>query len=122
MDKEQLRKIIDSPDQYGDTREDSLSRWFADGWKRSPTWVMAGVWTQYITLVIPAVITAIMFFRADNIRSQLMHASIFLFCNMWIGFITVFGWIMIQRPNLRREIRRLELRIVELNETIAGKQ
>ena len=122
MDKEQLKRIIDSPDQYDETRQDNLATWFADAWGKRMRWVMTCVFVQYAILLIPAVLTAIWFFRTDQIKSQIACAAIFLFCNIWMGFISVFAWVMGQRPNLTREIRRLELRIVELNETIDGKQ
>jgi hypothetical protein len=50
-----------------------------------------------------------------------MYATIFICCCLGIGFIKAFGWVMMQRPRINREIKRLELRIAELNQTIKGK-
>lgn len=121
MDREQLKKIIDSPDTYDETKEETLYAWFRDAYSKRMRWVVTCIWIQYIILIVPTVYSAIAFFRTDQARSQIMYATIFLFGNLWMGFISVFGWVMLQRPNISREFRRLELRIAELSEAVSGK-
>ena len=74
----------------------------------------------YVLLMIPIIYCVIKFFRVDQAKDQIMYATIFLFCNIWIGFGSVFGWVMMQRPNLNREIKRLELRVAELSESVSN--
>jgi hypothetical protein len=50
-----------------------------------------------------------------------MHAAIVVCCSHWIGFISVFAWVMLQRPHNKREMNRLELRIAELIDVIRDK-
>jgi hypothetical protein len=121
MDREQLKKIIDSPESYDETREETVYAWFRDAYSKRMRWVMVCVYVQYIILLVPIVYCAIAFFRTDQVRSQILHATIFLFGNLWMGFISVFGWVMLQRPNISREIKRLELRINELAEAMGHK-
>ncbi|MHC4519710.1 MAG: DUF6768 family protein [Planctomycetota bacterium] len=120
MDREQLKKIIDSPEAYDESKEETLYAWFRDAYSKRMRWVATCIWIQYTILTVPTIYSAIAFFRTDQARSQIMHATIFLFCNMWIGFISVFGWVMLQRPNISREFKRLELRIAELSEAIGN--
>lgn len=121
MDREEIKKIIDSPAGYDESREETLYGWFRDAYSKRMRWVTSLVWVQYIILVVPTVYCAIAFFRTDQVGTQILHATIFLFCNLWMGFISVFGWVMLQRPTIRREFKRLELRIAELSEAIGGK-
>ena len=119
MDREQLKRIIDSPEAYDDSKEESVCTWLRDCYGKRMRWVLVAVWVQYVALLVPIIYSAIGFFRTGQVRSQIMHATIFLFCNLWMGFVSVFGWVMLQRPSISREIKRLELRIAELSEAVS---
>lgn len=121
MDREQLRRIIDSPENYDEDKAETVYAWFRDCYSRRMRWVMICVYVQYSILIVPTVYSAIAFFRTDQIGSKILYATIFLFANLWMGFISVFAWVMMQRPSISREIKRLELRIAELSETIGKK-
>ncbi|MFB0552949.1 MAG: DUF6768 family protein [Phycisphaerae bacterium] len=117
MDKEQVKKIIDNPPEYDESKEDTLRLWFKDFYSKRMCWVTVCVYVQYIVYSALGLFSAIQFFRTDQIQYQMMYAVIFLCCSNWIGFASVFGWVMMQRPR----ISRLEFRIAELIETIKEK-
>ena len=117
MDKEQIKKIINTQPQYNETKEDTMRSWLRDAYSKRMCWVMVCVYVQYIVYSALGLFSAIQFFRTDQIQYQMMYAVIFLFCSNWIGFVSVFGWVMMQRPR----ISRLEFRIAELIETIKEK-
>ena len=117
MDKEQIKKILDSPPKYDQPGEDSLRSWLRDAYSKQMLWPMIGVYAQYIFCTTLAVICAVKFFGAGTTKSQIMYATLFISFIIWIGAISCFGWIMMQRPR----ISRLELRIAELIETIREK-
>jgi hypothetical protein len=121
MNREQIKKIIDGHEAYNETKEETLYAWLRDCFGRRMRWVLVAVGVQYVILVVPAVYSALAFFKTDLASARIMHATIFLFCNLWMGFVSVFGWVMMQRPSLSREIKRLELRVVELSEAISDK-
>jgi len=121
MDKEQIKKIIDNPPEYDESKEDTICQWFIDAYSKRMRWITFGVCISYIILLIPMIYSAVLFFRTDQVRDQIMYAVIFLFCSHWMGFESVFGWVMMQRPRINREIKRLELRIAELDETVKNK-
>jgi hypothetical protein len=118
MDKEQIKKIIDSPPEYDESKEDTMRSWFKDAYSKKMRWITFGVCVFYLVIAIPMVFCVIQFFRADQVKDQIMYAAIFLFCSHWIGFESVFAWVMMQRPRSSRERKRLELCIAELIETI----
>jgi hypothetical protein len=66
-----------------------------------------------------AIFSGFEFFRTDEIQYQIMYAVIFLTCIQWIGLLKIFAWQMIHRNGLKREIKRLELRIAELREAVS---
>jgi hypothetical protein len=121
MDKEQIKKIIDNPPQYDESKEDTMRSWFKDAYSKKMRWVITCVYAQYIILSALIVFCVIKFFSADQTRYQTMHAAIVVICSHWLGFISVFAWVMLQRPRNKREINRLEFRIAELIDTIKDK-
>jgi len=121
MDREQIKHIIDNPEEYDESREETLTAWLRDGHSKRMRWVMVNVYVGYTILTLPMIYCAWAFFRTDRTQSQILYAVLFLFCNAWIGFLSVFAWVMMQRPNISRQIKRLELHIAELTETLSGR-
>ena len=119
MNKEEIKKII--TDTYDESKEDTLRSWIRDCYSKEVRWVMIGIYAQYLILSALIIFSAIKFFIADQTRYQIMYAAIFVCCNLWMGFVSVFGWVMMQRPRINREVKRLELRIAELNQTVKDK-
>jgi hypothetical protein len=94
MDDEQIKKIIEG--KYDEPQ----------------------IWAWAILFVAGAVFSAIQFFKNVEIQSQIMYAVLFLSCCQFMGLMKIFAWQMIHRNGLKREIKRLELRIAELSETM----
>lgn len=117
MDKEKIKQILENPPKYDQPGEDSLRSWMRDAYSRQMLWPMVGVYIQYVFCTILAVLCAVKFFDAETTKSQIMYAALFICFIVWIGAISCFGWIMMQRPR----ISRLELRIADLIETIKEK-
>jgi hypothetical protein len=117
MDKEQIKKIIDSSEEYDESQEITMRSWLKDAFSKRMRWVMINANAGYLILSALAIFSSIKFFRTEQTVYQIMYAAIFLFCSQWIGFMSVFGWVMMQRPSISREIKRLELRIAKLAET-----
>jgi hypothetical protein len=121
MDKEQIKKIIDNPPEYDESKEITMSSYIRDFYSRRMRWVTICVYIQYVICLALIIFSAIKFFMTDQTRYQIMHAAIVVIFSHWIGFVSVFGWVMVQRPSINRKINRLELRIAELIKTIKDK-
>ena len=119
MNEEQIKKIIE--DTYDESKEDTVRSWIRDCYSKKMRWVIINGYAVYLISSALAIFSALKFFRTDQIKYQIMYAAIFVCCNLWSGFVTVFGWVMMQRPRINREIKRLELRIAELNETVKAR-
>ncbi|MHC4192239.1 MAG: DUF6768 family protein [Planctomycetota bacterium] len=119
MNEEEIKKIIE--DIYDDSKEDSYGSYVRDFFSEKMRWVMITVWVWFFIFMVPIIISIIFFFMTDQTKYQIMFAAIFVCCCLTIGFLKVFAWVMLQRHGIKREIKRLELRIAELNETVKGK-
>jgi hypothetical protein len=121
MNKEEIKKIIYNPQEYDESKEETLRSWLRDAYSKKMRWILINVYVGYLILLPLAIFSGIKFFRTEQTIYQIMYAAIFLFCSQWIGFVSVFGWVMMQRPRISREIKRLELCIAELTETMKNK-
>jgi uncharacterized membrane protein YbjE (DUF340 family) len=119
MNNEQIKKIIE--DTYDESREDTIWSMVSDFYSRKMLSTTILVWVWAIIFFAGAAYSAVQFFKTDQTKSQIMYAAIFIPCVLGIGFMKVFAWEMVHRHSIKREIKRLELRIVELAEVIKEK-
>ena len=116
MDEKEIRKIIE--DNYDDSRENTIWSMVGGFYSRKMLSMVILVWSMAIIFMAVAIFSGIMFFGTGEIQYQIMYAVIFLTCIQWIGLIKIFAWQLIHRNGIKREIKRLELRIAELNEAV----
>ena len=119
MTDEQIRRILD--DNYEPDRESPLMSMARDFYNKRMLSTIIVVWFWALLFMAGAVYSGIMFFRVEPIRSQIMHATIFTCCLVFVSFMKVFAWQMIHRNGIVREIKRMELRISELARALAEK-
>ena len=74
-----------------------------------------------VVIIGLAVFSGIRYFRVEQVKYQIMYAAIFICCIQFIALIKVFAWQLMHRNSIKREIKRLELRIAELNNTVKSK-
>ena len=119
MNNEQIKKMLE--DTYDDSKEDSYRSMVRDFFSEKMRWVMITVWVWFFIFMVPIIISVIFFFMTDQTKFQIMYAAIFVCCTLSIGFLKVLAWVMLQRHSIKREIKRLELRIAELSEAVKDK-
>jgi len=69
---------------------------------------------ETIVVLVLLVLTANAFFQVDDIRSQILYATCVLLLGMVMILLKLWGWMQMNRYALQPEIKRLELRILEL--------
>jgi hypothetical protein len=119
MNDEQIKKIIE--DTYDDSKEDNLLSMVGQLYSRkmfSSFIAHAAYSSVFIAL---SVFCGIKFFGTDQIQFQIMYAAIFVCCIEFVILRKNIYWQMLYKNSISREIKRLELRIAELAETIAEK-
>jgi len=120
MNEEQLKKIIE--DTYDESKEDTLLSMVGQLYSRKmfPSFIIHLVYS--LPFIVLAVFCGIIFFKTDRTQFQIMYAAIFVCCIEFCIFSKVKYWQMLHKINISREIKRLELRIAELTETVKNQQ
>ena len=116
MNDEQIKKIIE--DTYDESKEDTIRSIVSDFYSRKMLSTAILVWVWAMVFFAGAVYSAVQFLRTDDTKSQIMYSAIFVPCVLGIGFMKVFAWGMIHRHSIKREIKRLEIRIAELAKSL----
>ncbi len=121
MNEEQIKKIIDSPPEYDESKEDTLLSMVGQLYSRKmlPSFIVHLAYS--LPFLAGVIYSGIKFFKTDQSQLQLMYAAIFVCCVQVIIFSKVKYWQMLHKNNISREIKRLELRIAELDETVKNK-
>ena len=94
---------------------DTIRAWVEDAFSKQMRWVIVCVWTVFLLLVVPAVVSAIVFFQTEDTKLQILCAVIFVCCSQWTGFIKVFAWVTLQRPRMDRAFEGIEGRVAQLS-------
>ncbi len=116
MNDTDIRKMID--DTYDESREGSIHSMVSEFYSRRMGWTAVFVWVVALVLLIGAVFSAVRFFGAEEAKSQILYATLFLTFFYWLGLIKIFAWQMVHRNSIAREIKRLALHIAELAKSL----
>ena len=119
MDEEQIKKIVE--DTYNDSEDDTYWSMAKDFYNRKMVTIAIALWIFALIFLSGAVISAVFFFRTDITQYHVMYAAIFITFMVFFSMVKIFAWQMIHRNNIKREIKRLELRIAELTQTVNNK-
>jgi len=112
MTNEQIRKILD--DDYDPSRENLVLSMIKDFYSRKMLSIVILVWVWAILFCAGAVYCGIQFMHADQTKSQIMYAALFIVFVEGVALMKIFAWQMIVKNAVSREIKRLELRVAEL--------
>jgi hypothetical protein len=116
MDDEQIKKMIE--DTYDSSKEETIRSMLRDFYNKKMISIVVFLWAWGIVFMAGIVYSAVKFFDTDQTQYQIMYAAVFVSLIQWLSMIKVFAWQMIHRNNIKREIKRLELRIVELGQIV----
>jgi hypothetical protein len=106
---------------YDETKEDTLLSMLKEFYGKKMRWIAINIWIWFIVFLIPLIFSIVKFFEAEQTKYLIMYAAVFICCFASIGFMKVLGWVMLTKHLISREIKRLELRIAELNEVVKNK-
>jgi len=116
MNEEQMKKMIE--DVYDDSKEDTLRSMLTEFYSRRMLSTAILVWANFLFFLILAVISAALFFQTDQTKYQIMYAAVFICFLQWSTLTKIFAWQVTHKNSIKREIKRLEIRVAELARTI----
>lgn len=115
----QIQRILDDSlfdAEYQKSKEDTLRGMLADFYNKKMRTIVVIVWVYGLLFIGLAIWSGIKFFDApaDDMRALIGWATLFLTGILGIFLIKIFAWQIITKNNLKREIKRLELRVADL--------
>jgi hypothetical protein len=118
MKDEEIRRIIN--DTCDDSGEDSIRSMIGDFYNRRMLSTAVPIWAVGLIFVAGAIYSAVRFFRTGSgeTKRQILYATLFICLLNLIGLLKIFAWQMIHRHGVKREIKRLEIRIAELTKSL----
>jgi surface polysaccharide O-acyltransferase-like enzyme len=114
MNNEQTKKIIDRPLEYDESKESFLRSMTGQWFGKKMRFIMINTYVWGFIFLVPLIISVVQFFKTEQTKFQIMYAAVFVCCVLNIGFVKVLAWVMLQRNDIKREIKRLELRLAGL--------
>lgn len=123
MDHEELQKEIDRMTQelYDEPREDSYPAMVSEFYSRKMLGTALLVWANFLFFFALGIACAVLFFLSGEVRYQIVWAALFICFMQWSTLGKVFAWQAIHKNQVKREIKRLELRVVELAQAVTAK-
>ncbi len=112
MNDEKIKQMLN--DNYDSSREDTIRSMLSEFYSRKMAATSAMIWVISVLFLAGAVYSAVVFFKTVETKSQIMYATIFISCFIGIGLMKIFAWQVLHKNSIKREIKRLELRIAEL--------
>ena len=98
-----------------DTEEGLLSQW-AGIYRGKMRWMAIFATFESVVFLVLIVLAAIEFFQADTTKWQIFYATSVVLLAGFLLLVKLWGWGQMNRYAIQREIKRLELRILELGE------
>jgi len=118
MDDERLNAIVADDAPYDEVREGSARQWLTDFYGRQMRAIAIVSWVNGLLAIALGVYAATAFFRATETKREILYAAIFLTAVSWLTAAKVMAWLGIIQTSMSREIKRLEVRLSEMAETV----
>jgi uncharacterized membrane protein len=120
MNDEEIRRIIEEPDVF-DFEEGNYLNMVKEFFSRRMRLIRIIFFAHFFFFFALAIVSGVLFLEADQTKDQIMYAAFFV-CSILIAYAgKIFTWTVGGSYIVKREMKRLELRIAELNETLKNK-
>lgn len=120
MNDEQIRKIVDGPDVF-DFEEGNYLNLVKEFFSRRMRLIATIFFVHFFFFLALAIVSGVLFLQADHTKHQIMYAAFFV-CSVLVAYAgKIYTWTVGGSYIIKREMKRLELRIAELNETLKSK-
>jgi hypothetical protein len=118
MNEDMINKMTD--DLYEDSKEDTLFAAVSSfyGRKMRSVFIVAGGLQTICCLLAAWCVYA--FFSTDEMARQIMYSASFVCLIQICAMQSIWGWQWMHRHSIKREVKRLELRIAELSQIVKG--
>ena len=116
LDDDIRKALANGEASYDLDREEGLFRQWAGIYRGKLRWIAVFATVESVVFMVLIVLAAIEFFQADDTKWQIFYATGILLLAGLLLLVKLWGWMQMNRYAIQREIKRLELRILELGE------
>lgn len=114
FDDDIKRVLAEDEGPYDADREEGVFQQMARLLHGKLRWMAIVAMVESVVFVVLMILAAIEFFQETDARWQLFYATSIVLLAMLLLLVKLWGWMQMNRYALQREIKRLELRILEL--------
>ena len=116
LDDDIRKALANEEASYDLDREEGLFGQVAGIFRGKLRWIAIFAVIESIVFLVLIVLAAIEFFQADDTKWQIFYATSILLLAGMLLLVKLWSWMQMNRYVIQREIKRLELRILELGE------
>ncbi|MGD2110715.1 MAG: hypothetical protein PVI86_15155 [Phycisphaerae bacterium] len=116
LDEDIKKALADGEAPYDLAREEGIFRQMAGIFQGKMRWMAICVTIECVVAMVLIVLAAVEFFQTDDTRWQVFYATAIVLLALLLVLIKLWGWMQMTRYSIQREIKRLELRILEMGE------
>lgn len=118
MESQHAQTILDATPVYDEAHDNTIQAMLSEFYNRKMTSIVVLVLGMGVTFMGAGILSLFLFFRTEDIKLQIFYAVMFLMFMQFLGMMKVFAWQMIHRNSLKREIKRLEIRLQDISEKL----
>ena len=116
LDDDIRKALANGEAPYDLDREEGLFRQWAGIYRGRMRWMAVFATIECVVVLVLIVLASVEFFKTDEARWQIFYATGVLLLAMLLLLIKLWGWMQMNCNSIQREIKRLELRMLELSE------
>ncbi len=113
LDDDIKKALAGEESGYDLMEEEGILRQWARIYRGKMRWLAIAVTIETVVIMVLIALAGIEFFQVDDTRWQIFYATGIVILSGIILLIKVWGWMQMNHNSLQREIKRLELRILE---------
>lgn len=114
LDDDIRKALANGEAPYDLDREEGLFRQWAGIYRGKMRWMAIFATVESVVFMVLIVLAAVEFFQAEETKWQIFYATGILLLAGLLLLVKLWGWGQMNRYCIQREIKRLELRILEL--------
>jgi len=122
MDKNQMNQILNQPLDAERIREGTYLSFITDFYTRNNSAMIWWVWSTALFFVALMVVSAVLFFLTSSTQYHILYAALFVASVQVIVLTKVVYFLCVMRHRTTRDLKRLELGMAEMHETLKAGQ
>jgi len=116
LDNEIKKVLADNETLYDLDKEEGVFRQMAGLFHTKVRWMAIVAVIESIACIVLAILAINAFFNATETKWLIMYATCVLLITQLLLLIKLWGWMQMVRYSIQRDLKRLELRILEMHE------